>query len=124
MTLNVAELSGLAKFVEAHHAVNLVDSVSAITGYGGTIDVNRVTFEAESDGQDLSGLDTTALMANSLVPPRRLRRDQLGASRSSPGRRGRLQHLRHRGRTRCADIGRRGRDPDQPRRRLGNPRLR
>ena len=58
VTLNVAELSGLGvKFVEAHHSVNLVDSVSAITGYGGAIDVNRVTFEAESDGQDLSGLD-------------------------------------------------------------------
>ena len=58
VTLNVAELSGLGvKFVEAHHSVNLVDSVSAITGYGGTIDVNRVTFEAESDGQDLTGID-------------------------------------------------------------------
>ena len=58
MTLDVAELDGLGvKIVDTSNSVNLVDSVSAITGYGGTVNVNRVTFEAESDGQDLTGID-------------------------------------------------------------------
>ena len=58
VTLDVAELDGLGvKIVDTSNSVNLVDSVSAITGYGGTVNVNRVTFEAESDGQDLTGID-------------------------------------------------------------------
>ena len=58
VTLDVAELDGLGvKIVDTSNSVNLVDSVSAITGYGGAVNVNRVTFEAESDGQDLTGID-------------------------------------------------------------------
>ena len=58
VTLDVTELDGLGvKIVDTPNSVNLVDSVSAITGYGGTVSVNRVTFEAESDGQDLTGID-------------------------------------------------------------------
>ena len=38
--------------------MNVVDAVSNVTGYAGDLAVvNRVTLEAESDGQDLSGLD-------------------------------------------------------------------
>ena len=69
VTLNVAELVVGVKFVEAHHAVNLVDSV----GDHGLrhVDVNRVT-EAESDGQDLSRLDGDSLMAMMRLQRRQL----------------------------------------------------
>ena len=58
VTLDVTELDGLSsKIDDTSNSVNLVDSVSAVTGYGSAISVNRVTFEAESDGQDLTGID-------------------------------------------------------------------
>ena len=57
VTLDVTELAGLGvKFVETNNSVNLVDSVTNITGYTGTIAVNQVTLEAEEADQDLTGV--------------------------------------------------------------------
>ena len=57
VVLDVSGFDTLKALLDPTH-VNVVDAVSSVTGYAGDLTVvNRVTLEAESDGQDLSGLN-------------------------------------------------------------------
>ena len=57
VVLDVPGFDTLKALISPTH-VNVVDAVSSVTGYTGDLTVvNRVTIEAEENGQDLSSID-------------------------------------------------------------------
>ena len=79
VTLDVAELDGLGvKIVDTPNSVQPGRlGYRKIIEHGGTINVNRVTLEAESDGQDLTGTTSRP------TPGRRPRTSRPTATRTS-----------------------------------------